>query len=79
LKFAVGGMAGTLPAGLARATRGELRSEKLRYERLLTEAWGACDAMDASGNTTMALRYEERFLLRLGEYEAICDHLAARG
>lgn len=68
-----------LPVPLVRATRGVLRSEKLRYERLLAEAWGACDAMDRSGDAALAARYEERFLLRLGEYEALCDHLAARG
>jgi hypothetical protein len=72
-------MAGALPAGLARAARGELRAEKLRYERLLHEAWDACDAMEASGNTTMAIRYEERFLQRLGEYESICYELRRRG
>ncbi len=72
-------MAGVLPAGLAGATRGDLRREKLRYERLLPEAWDACDAMDASGNAVLATRYEERFLQRLGEYEAICQELRRRG
>ena len=72
-------MAGVLPAGLARATRGALRSEVLRYERLLHQAWGACDQVAAEGDADKATRYDDRFLLRLGEYEAIVDELRRRG
>lgn len=72
-------MTGQIPLALARATRGTLRSEVLRYERLLHEAWAACDQVAAEGDTGKATRYDDRFLLRLGEYEAIVRELRRRG
>lgn len=60
-------------------TRGALRSEKLRMERALTEAWALCDDVAATGDAAKLARFEDRFALRLGEYERLCDVLRERG
>jgi len=62
----------------ATLNRGRLRGEKVRLERTLGEAWDLCDRVAASGNAALLERYEDRWIVLLGEYETVCDTLASR-
>jgi len=61
------------------ACRSQLGAERERLEQTLATGWTLCDEARDAGDADKLARYEDRFIVRLREYEAVSDQLAAGG